>query len=86
MLTQRQVGWSAAAVSLLSTLFAMVWPEPKTLNELLGAEWMYGVLALLAVSGSIVAGRLLSPRWYYLAMLWVFGAATIVLVIGLGGW
>ncbi len=39
---------------------------------------------LLAVFASVVAGRMLSPRWYYLTVFWVLGAVTLGLVIFCG--
>jgi hypothetical protein len=39
---------------------------------------------LLAVFASVVAGRMLSSRWYYLTVFWVLGAVTLGLVIFCG--
>jgi hypothetical protein len=83
MTRQKQLGWASAILSLLMPCFWMLWPEPKSQTEMSAFPWVYGATWLMAVLTSIVAGRLLSPRWYYLAIFWVAGAVTLGLVIWL---
>jgi hypothetical protein len=71
----------AAVVSVTSSLLFLLWPEPKGYREFQTTPWFFGGFALLSISGSIVAGRLLSRRWYYLAMFWAAGALMLAFVI-----
>jgi hypothetical protein len=83
--TRKQIGYIAAAVSLASLLLAGYWPEAKSYHEILVFPWFCGGFSLLSICGSIIAGRLLSPRWYYLAIFWAIGAVTLVMVMWIAG-
>ena len=77
MITRKQVGYAAAAISIASLLLAGYWPVARTYHEILVFPWFVGGFALLSVCGSIIAGRLLSPRWYYVAIFFAIGAVTL---------
>jgi hypothetical protein len=85
MTQPKQAGWAAAIISLLIPCFWMLWPEPQSVGEHRAFPRIYGTMWLMAVSASVVAGRLLAPRWYYLAMFWVGCAVTLGIVTWLGG-
>jgi hypothetical protein len=79
--TRRQVGWVAAVVSIISLLAPSILGEPKTYHEILAFPWFYGVFALMSIAGSLIAGRLLSSRWYYITMFWIAGGLMAAFVI-----
>jgi hypothetical protein len=86
---QKQLGWASAVISLLSPCLVLLWPDPKSLGEGWAFIWACAVMWIIAVFASIVAGRLLSPRWYYLAMFWVSSGDHRSLVLALtliGSW
>jgi len=84
MTQKKQIGWTSAIISLLISCLMMLWPESRSWAEIRVFPWAYGVMWLLAVFASVVAGRMLSPRWYYLTVFWVLGAVTLGLVIFCG--
>jgi hypothetical protein len=79
--SRRQVGRVVGAISVISLLIVLAWPAPKTYHEILAFPWFYGGFTVLSFCGSIVAGRLTSTRWYYIAMFWVACALTSAFVI-----
>jgi hypothetical protein len=84
MTQRKQIGWTCAIISLVILGVWMLWPEPWGMAEIRIFGWAHGVMWLLAVFASVVAGRMLSPRWYYLTVFWVLGAVTLGLVIFCG--
>jgi hypothetical protein len=71
MTQQKQIGWTSAIISLLISCLMMLWPESRSWAEIRVFGWAYGVMWLLAVFASVIAARLLSPRWYYLTTFWI---------------
>ncbi len=78
MTQQKQIGWASAIISLVILCLVMLWPEPWSQGELKVFGWVYGVMWLLALFASVVAGRMLSPRWYYLTAFWVLVPVTLL--------
>jgi hypothetical protein len=72
--TRRKVGWVAAATSLTSLVLTEFAQKLSTYHEILAIP----CLVLLSICGSIVAGRLLSPRWYYIAIFWAAGILFVL--------
>jgi hypothetical protein len=81
MMQRKQIGWTSASISLLVPCLWMLWPEPRSPAELNAFGWAYGVMWLLALFASVVAGRMLSLRWYYLTAFWVLIPVTLGLVV-----
>jgi hypothetical protein len=71
MTQQKNIGWTSAIISLLISCLLMLWPESRSWDEIRVFPWAYGVMWLLAVFASVIAARLLSPRWYYLTAFWI---------------
>jgi hypothetical protein len=71
MTQQKNIGWTSAIISLLISCLMMLWPESRSWDEIRVFNWAYGVMWLLAVFASVIAARLLSPRWYYLTAFWI---------------
>ena len=81
MTQQKQIGWTSSIISLLILCLMMFWPEPWGLAELKVFGWVYGGMWLLGLLASIVAGRRLSRRWYYLTALWLSMPAILGVVV-----
>lgn len=82
MTQNKRIGWSAAVISLAASAVIGFWPEGTSYSELRVFPWVFGPMWLLAVLGSMVAGLLLSRRWYYLTILWL----TVPIVTAFGIW
>jgi hypothetical protein len=81
MTQQKQIGWTSAIISLVILCLMMLWPEPWGLAELRVFGWVYGGMWLLGMFASIVAGRMLSSRWYYLTTFWLSIPVTLGVMV-----
>jgi len=78
---KKKIGWIAAAVSVVTLLAPGILGVPKTYRAILAFPWFYGGCVLLSVAGSVIAGRLLSPRWYYVTLFWIADGIMAAFVI-----